>query len=81
MVHPLVWCVGLLGLLVPVMGQATASPPRPDLGPCPAWTAGVECCACPCACMSVPGEPSGPGPWWQGLGGPHLLACWLALEH
>lgn len=77
--HPLVWCVSLLGLLVPVMLEATASPPHPDLGTCSAWAGGVERCACPCACGPISGEPSGPGPWWQGLDGPDLLARWLAL--
>jgi hypothetical protein len=79
MVLSTVWCLGLLGLLVSVRVGATASPPRPDLGTCPTWTVGVERCACPCACVTVSGEPSGPGPWWQGLEGPHLLASWLTL--
>jgi hypothetical protein len=77
MKHPLWWCVGLLGLLVPVMSAATTS--RLDLGMCPAWTARVERCACPCACVPVPGELSGHGRWWQGLDGSSLLASWLAL--
>jgi hypothetical protein len=77
--HPLVWCVGLLGLLVPVMLEAAVAPSRPALDTCPAWTVGVERCPCPCACGPVSGAPSRPSPWWQGLNGPLLLARWLAL--
>lgn len=69
----LVWCLGLLSLLVPVRVPATACPLPHARSTCPARPAGTERCAGPCACVPASAGLAAHDPWWRGLESMRLL--------